>query len=465
MTDGNLIDRLAALPNLASIPRAELEWLCAHGTLEQHAAGSVLAPKGQPVKKLTIVLSGHVAVRVDRGAGPRVVMEWQAGEVTGMLPFSRMTGPPGDNYAKEPSEVLTVHTDLFPEMVSRCPTFTAYTVHLMLDRARMFNTSDMQDEKMISLGRLSAGLAHELNNPASAIVRAAKLLKAGLSEADAAARALGAAGLGPAAFEAIEQTRAAAVRRAIAADLSPLELADREQSIADWLDRHDADDTCAAPLAEASVDVEALDALAALLTGDALNAALRQIAASVTTSLLACDIERSGSRIHDLVGAVKRFTYMDQRAASGPVDIEGGLRDTIRVLAAKARAKNATVTLRLDPGLPPVDAVGSDLNQVWMNLVDNALDAIGESGRIDISARRELDQVVVRVVDDGPGIPEDVMPRIFDAFFTTKAPGQGTGLGLDIARRLVRTNRGDIVVESRPGRTEFRVSLPIAKSA
>ncbi|HSF99843.1 MAG TPA: ATP-binding protein [Vicinamibacterales bacterium] len=454
-----LVDRLAALPNLSDIPRAELEWLAGHGRVEHYASGSVVAEKGQPVRKLWIILSGLMAVRVDRGAGPRIVMEWHVGEVSGMLPYSRMTGPPGDNYMKEAGEALAIGTDVFPEMVYRCPTFTAYTVHLMLDRARMFNTTEMQDEKMISLGRLSAGLAHELNNPASAIVRAAKLLNASLSEAEAAARSLGAAGLGEDALEAVEQVRTAAVERAAAADVSPLELADREERVADWLSRHGADQACASPLSEAAVDVDALDGLAAVLSGPALDAALREIAASVTLNLLACDIERAGTRISELVGAVKRFSYMDQLGGPEPVAIEGGIRDTMRVLASKARAKQATVTLKVDPELPRVQAIGGELNQVWMNLLDNALDAVGDKGQVEITATHELDHVVVRIADNGPGIPEDVRPRVFDAFFTTKPPGQGTGLGLDIVRRIVRMNRGDIVVESRPGRTEFKVSL------
>ncbi len=456
MTDANLVDRLAALPNLAEIPRAELEWLAENGELESPEAGTVLAHKGKPVGKLWIILSGQVAVRVDRGAGPRQIMGWGAGEVTGMLPYSRMTGPPGDNCVKEAGEILAVARDKFPEMIACCPAFTAYTVHLMLDRARRFNTSDMQDEKMISLGKLSAGLAHELNNPSSAIVRAAKLLSASLSEADASCRALGTAGAGEELFDALDRVRATA---STTSPLSSLELSRREQELADWLDDHGADPSHAAPLAEAAVSVEALESLAALATGATLSAALRHLAANVTTTALAGDVERAGARIHELVGAVKRFTYMDRMAGQEPVDVEIGLRDTVRMLSAKAKAKGAVITLSLDADLPRVLAAGGELNQVWMNLFDNALDAIGESGRIEVTGTRELDQVVIRVIDNGCGIPEDALPRIFDPFFTTKPPGEGTGLGLDIARRLARQNQGDIAVASRPGWTEFRVSL------
>ncbi|MGB5998960.1 MAG: hypothetical protein WBI00_00610, partial [Thermoanaerobaculia bacterium] len=195
MPTADLVDRLAMLPNLAGIPREELEWLAAHGNLDLHPAGLVMAPKGKRIESLWVILSGHISVRVDRGIGPRRVIGWRTGEVTGMLPYSRMTGPPGDNFLEEESELLEIHEQHFPEMIHRCPAFTAYTVHLMLDRARRFNASDLQDEKMISLGKLAAGMAHELNNPASATVRGANLLLVALDEADAASRALGAAGL------------------------------------------------------------------------------------------------------------------------------------------------------------------------------------------------------------------------------------------------------------------------------
>jgi len=455
----SLVDRLASLSNLGEIPRAELEWLAAHGHLEVHEAGSVLSPKGKRVKKLFVILSGHVAVRVDRGAGPRLVMGWRTGEVSGMLPYSRMKGPPGDNYLEERTEVLAIHEDHFPEMTYRCPVFTTYTVHLMLDRARSFNTSDLQDEKMISLGKMAAGLAHELNNPASAMVRGAKLLSAGLGQAEAAAHALGAAGLTAEQFEWIEQMRAACLAKPGGTVLSPIQQADREDEISDWLGRHQLDPDHADPLADTAVTIDALDALADANSGDTLDAALRWIASGCATHSLASDIEQAATRVYELVAAVKRFTYMDNLAGPEPVAVEAGLSDTLKVLAAKAKSKGAAITLDVAPDLPRVYATGSELNQVWLNLIDNALDAIPESGSVDISARHELNRVVVRVVDDGAGIPPDVLPHVFDLFFTTKPPGQGTGLGLDITRRLLRRYHGDIAVESHPGRTEFRVSL------
>jgi signal transduction histidine kinase len=462
MTDPTtLVDRLASLPKLAEIPRTELEWLVAHGTLEVRDAGAVIAPKGKRVEQLWVIISGHVAVQVDRGVGPRRVTDWRAGDVSGMLPYSRMKAPPGDNYLEARSELLAVHERHFPEMVYQCPAFTAHCVHAMLDRARSFNTSDLQDEKMVSLGRLAAGLAHELNNPASATVRGAKQLLRILVQADAASRALGAAGLSDELFAAIEQVRSVCLAQPTGTVLSAVEQADREDEIAAWLERHQVDPAHAEPLADTGVTLDVLDMLAHAATRETLDAALRWIAAGCATHALATDIEQAATRIHELVAAIKRFSYMDGRTGPELIELEPGLRDTIRVLAVKAKAKGAAITLEIASDLPRVLATGGELNQVWLNLIDNALDAIPESGHVTVIAGTELGRVVVRVVDDGPGIPGEVLPRVFDPFFTTKPPGQGTGLGLDITRRLLRLHHGDIAVESRPGRTEFRVSLVV----
>ena len=460
----DLVARLAALPSLAEIPREELEWLVAHGSFERRPAGKVMAPKGKRIETLWIILSGSISVHVDRGLGPRRVIGWGTGEVTGMLPYSRMTGPPGDNYIEEESELVTLHERHFPEMIRQCPAFSAHTVHLMLDRARRFNTSDWQDEKMISLGKLAAGLAHELNNPASATVRSAKLLLAALDQVEDASQRLGAAGLTGSQRELIEQTRASCLAERPGKVLSPIERVDRETEIANWLARHRCSSDHAERLAETDVKVEALETLAGAISGDKLEAVLHWIAVGCETHSLATDIEQAATRIHELVAAVKSFTQMDSLSASEAVDVETGLRDTIRVVASKARAKGAAITLDVEPNLPRVQASAGELNQVWLNLIDNALDAVPESGRIEICARRELDHVVVTVVDDGPGIAPEIQSAIFDAFFTTKPPGQGIGLGLEITRRLVRRYKGDIAFESRPGRTEVLVSLGIEQS-
>ncbi|HMA25911.1 MAG TPA: HAMP domain-containing sensor histidine kinase, partial [Gemmatimonadaceae bacterium] len=192
--------------------------------------------------------------------------------------------------------------------------------------------------------------------------------------------------------------------------------------------------------------------------------ALRWIAAEYAARSLALDIERATTRIYDLVSTVKRFTYMDRSGSVEPTNIAQGLIDTVSILASKAKAKSVSVSLDVASELPLVPANPGELNQLWSNLLENALDAVGDSGHVVASAARDGETVVVRVIDDGPGIPSDVEPRIFDPFFTTKPIGQGTGLGLDISRRIVRAHDGQIAVDSHPGRTEFRVILPMGRA-
>ena len=356
--------------------------------------------------------------------------------------------------------MLIVDRAHFPELTRDCPAVTATLVHVMVDRARTFTSSDLQDEKMASLGRIAAGLAHELNNPAAAAARSARLLTDVLADAEGASRALAVAGLTGAQLAAIDRTRSSCASATPSA-LTPMERADREESLASWLDTHKANPETAAALVDTAVTVDSLEALASAVGGSDLDAAVRWIAACCSVRMLASEIEKATSRIHDLVGAVKRFSYMDRSQAPEAVDLAQGLRDSVALLVHKARAKSIGIAVEVEPNLPRVRAIGSDLNQVWTNLLDNALDAAPEAGHVQVTAARRLAFVLVRIVDDGPGVPAEIRERIFDPFFTTKPVGQGTGLGLEITRRLVRRNAGDIEVDSRPGRTEFCVTLPV----
>ncbi|HET9725445.1 MAG TPA: ATP-binding protein [Gemmatimonadales bacterium] len=462
MAPDDILARLAAHRTIGKAPRAELEWLATHATFEYAEPGAMVARKGQPVEALYLILKGHVAHFMEQGGAMRKVMDWHDGDATGLLPYSRLTLAPGNSIVQEPAELLRLPRELLPALPVECPHVTAELVHVMVDRARAFKVSDLQVEKMASLGKLAAGLAHELNNPASAAARSAQLVSDALIESEDASRAYGAAGLDGPALALVEQVRAVCGAQPATRVLSPLERADREEALADWLLDHDVDEALAAPLAETDVTVALLDQLAAAVTGEQLRVSIRWVAAGCTVRGLARDIERAASRVHELVSAVKGFTYMDRAASPEPVDLAKGLGDTLAVMAAKARAKSASLTVDVPTDLPRVLGFGGELNQVWANLVDNALDAVPDGGRVTVTARAEGPKVVVRVTDDGAGIPAEVRGRIFDPFFTTKPVGEGTGLGLDIVRRLLERNDGSIEVQSEPGRTEFRVTLPAA---
>jgi signal transduction histidine kinase len=283
-----------------------------------------------------------------------------------------------------------------------------------------------------------------------------------LAETDAAARALGAVRLTEERLARIEEISAACSGDSGVVPLSPLDQAELEDRVEEWLEGRGLSVGLAAALTDAGLSIEGLESLASEIPELALDPALRWIAARCATRSLALDIEKAASRIHELVSTVKRFTYMDTVSGLEAVEVGPGLRDTTRISAAKAREKGVEIVLDVADDLPRALANGGELNQVWMNLLDNALDAVEEGGHVDIVVRQEVDRILVRVVDDGRGIDPNALPFIFDPFFTTKPPGEGTGLGLDITRRLLRRFHGDISVESKPGRTEFQVSLRIS---
>jgi len=461
----DLIDRLAEHKALASAPRDELAWLVQHGTLRHLEAGEILSHKGQPVEGLYIVLSGHVTLSVDRPTGRQKVIEWRTGEISGNMPYSRLKAPPGDAVAEEPTEILSIPREQFQALISSCHEITTMLVHAMLDRARLFTSNDLQNEKMISLGKLSAGLAHELNNPASAIERNATLLEDRLAEAEAATHALGVARLSETQLAAVEAIRTACLAKSLGGVLSPIQQAEREERFADWLADHGLDESIADALADTQARVEALDELAKVVQGEALEAVLRWAASGCAVRNLAAEIQDAAMHISGLVSAIKGFTHMDQAMVAEPVEIATGLGNTTAILRSKASKKSVSVSVEVEPGLPRVCGFAGELNQIWGNLIDNALDAVPEKGLVQVTAKQERGQVVVRVTDNGPGIPASVRERIFDPFFTTKPMGQGTGLGLDIVRRLVHHNNATIEVDSQPGRTEFYVVLPIAAGA
>jgi PAS domain S-box-containing protein len=320
-----------------------------------------------------------------------------------------------------------------------------------------------QTEKMAALGKLSAGLAHELNNPAAAAGRASSQLAGSVDDLHAATLELTAAGVESDGWVAMtDRYREFSQRSDEPLGLSALEISDREEELGDWLQAHGLDDgwAVAASLAGVGVRTGDLDTLGEDMPAQALIAAVVWICRALELHELAGTVARSSSSISALVDAVKSYSHMDQ----GPlqyVDIHHGIEDTLTILGYKLRGR-IEVVREYDPNLPQIEVGGSELNQVWTNLIDNAIGALGEQGTITIRTARVDEYVTVEIADDGPGIPEELQGRVFDPFFTTKEVGQGTGLGLDVVRRIVTERaRGQLELRSRPGETVFQVRLPV----
>lgn len=462
--NNELISRLESLPSLTHIPRIELDWLIQHGNFESYESGLLLT-KGTKIEFLWIILIGRISVHIDRGAGPKVANpEIKTGAVTGMLPYSRLQGNPGDLYIDERTEILSISTAYFPEMINKCPKFTAHTVHTMIDRARIHNTSAMQDEKMLSLGRMSAGLAHELNNPASVLLRDAKVLREYQTEAFNAIYILQKAGLEERQFKEIEDFRLRSIEKYSSASLTPIQKSDLEDRITYWLSQNQLNTNQAVQLADLAVDISDLDKLLITLPFEIFETAIQWIVASCNIYQLTMDIEQSTTQISKLVEIVKKFTCMDNLAERELINVGSGINDTLRMLDSKTKSKNAEIILEIEKILPMIYANGAALNQIWFNLLDNALDAIPDSGKIKIWGGLKNNQLFIKFIDNGPGISANTMDRIFDPFYTTKSPGQGIGLGLDLSRRIIRAHKGDIQVSSKEGQTEFCVYLNVDKT-
>jgi len=457
-----LVDRMGTYDSMSALPRQERAWLVSRGELRRYDAGEKVLGAKEEVHEFVIVLAGRIVVYIGHGGGRRHAMESAAGSLTGALPYSRLRRSPDEVLVEAPTELLALHRSCFPEMIRECPVLTESLVHAMVDRARGFAAASWEDEKVTALGRLAAGLSHELNNPAAAAASGARRLTGVLADVAEAARAVGAAALTPDQLALVRDLVERCRHPSRSAPMGAMDRADREEHMSEWLREHGLEVEHAPTLVDGGVSAEALQPLASQMVGAHLAAAVRWIAAAAAGAVVATDVERATRRIHDLVTAVRAYTYVDRAPVRETTDVGPGLASTVQVMRAESNRKNATLRLEVEPGLPFVSAVGPDLNQVWANLLHNALDAVRVGGEVRVTAQEEQGMVVVRVIDDGDGIPREVQPRVFDPFFTTKPEGEGTGLGLDLVRRIVRSHSGEVEFESRPGRTEFRVRLPVA---
>jgi signal transduction histidine kinase len=453
---------LLHIPAFEGLPDDQLDWFISQSTEVVLKAGDIFLQQGTPAVWMIIVLEGQMQMRGALG-GEAVSFPLEPGAITGLLPFSRMKVAVLTGRAVTDGRILKFPSAKFPELVQKMWELAQRLVGQMSDRIRETTRWEQQVDRLASLGKLSAGLAHELNNPASAAKRATSLLRETMYRIKDAAQELGKHNLTDVQRAEIEKLEASFLKR----DETPLDTlatSDLEDQIDSLLRSHGQNDLwqLAADLARRGVKPEALESLFATMDADVARAALVRIAASVEIANLLIEIESSTTRISDLVRAIKEYTYMDQTTAQN-VDIAKGLENTLTILNHKIK-RGITVHREYEKIPLLVNSYGSELNQVWTNIIDNAIDAMKGTGELRIRTCRDDDCVVVEIGDNGPGIPPEVEPHIFEPFYTTKGVGEGTGLGLDTALRIVKKHRGSIQVDSKPGNTRFQIFLPLVNA-
>lgn len=454
---------LLRFPTFADLPEDQIAWFLSQSQEIRLKAGDIYARQGDPADSMFVLLEGEFHWRGEFN-GETVVIPSKPGDATGMLPFSRMKQYTVTGRAVTDGRILKFPASLFSDLLQKMPELGRRLVGLMSDRIREATRFEQQRDRLAALGKLSAGLAHELNNPASAAKRATSQLRGILKRIKEASHELGRRDLTAAQKAEIEKLESSFTQR----DEPPpdaLTISDLEDQIDSLLRSHGQDDLwqLAAELAQRGIRAEALESLFETLDADTARAALVRIAASVEVANLLKEIESSTSRISDLVGAIKEYTYMDQAPVQN-VDIVKSLETTLTILNHKL--KRGVAVKREYQRVPLlVNSFGSELNQVWTNIIDNAIDAMGGKGELRVRTYRDDSCVVVEIGDNGPGISPEIKSHIFEPFFTTKGVGEGTGLGLDTVQRIVKRHRGNIQVNSKPGDTCFQVWLPLADPA
>jgi signal transduction histidine kinase len=458
-------DELAKIPLFADDDRAALAWLADHFEVVCYESGEIIVQEGSLAKDFIVILEGEMHFR--RIGDPYApVFVRSAGHPTGVLPFSRIKVIGGRGTAVGRTRLAVMPSTQLRELVYRAPNLAQKLVGEMTDRTREMARSEERSAKMLALGKLSAGLAHELNNPASAALRSATLLREALNNRRNETIALHGHVIPAEALALISKlSETIAECDGGASKIDALERSDLEAELADWLRERDFEGQLAGDLIDAGIRAQDLAPLIKLLAHENAQRGMRIMVYDHQILCLTREIEEATRRISDLIQAVKAYSYMDKTPISD-VDVEYGIDVTLRMFQHQLK-HGFEVKKQFAGDLPKIPANGGELNQIWTNLIDNAIGAMNSQSNgtkvLTVRTALEPDDVLVEFTDNGPGIPPEIRDRIFEPFFTTKPVGEGTGLGLDIVQRIVHTHQGNIRVNSRPGETSFQVRLPLTR--
>lgn len=456
---------MQSIDALQEVPGDQLDWLIKNSRHYTMKAGECMFRPGEPITGMHIIVHGKLRLYIMQENFKRELTTLSDKDITGYLPYSRGKIANGYGDFLTDTQLMTFPVERSYELIKDHFELTQALVHVMSNRVREYTAMQQQNEKMMALGKLSAGLAHEFNNPASAIVRDSHALKKQLRLQPDSFRTVMAIQMTPQQVDHVSGELFRMLDKKSPVRLSLRERSNREDELTDWFDERGVEN--GADMAENFVEfgftAGDLDNFRDGIADQFLSPVFNWVNNNLIIEKIVEDIENASGRIADLVLSVKTFTHMDQGQEKQSTDIHTGIRNTLTMLGYKLRKGNIKLVEAYDETLPPVTAVVGELNQVWTNIIDNALDAMEQNGKGTLTIRtlRDRDDGRVFITDDGPGIAPEIISRIFDPFFTTKEIGRGTGMGLEVVQRIISQHRGAIKVNSVPGHTEFMICLPL----